>query len=183
MKYLFTFKRLLLASCVALTLPLAAHAEPATEDRGHQTCERHTPDHSDHQVDSGMRGMGIPPQLRYLDLTEAQEDSIFKFMHGQIPGMREQFKQKRQAMAELRKLSNSASFDEAKAQKLADKLAALEKEFILTRARNESRIYSLLTPQQRQKLEEHKQERHDHGQDEFVRFKPRHSEMPIFRQS
>jgi len=165
MRQLFSSKQLLILLAVA-AIPLSLMAEPM---HGHTDGLRCMEQRADHQ--GNPEHAGIPPSLRSLNLTDAQEDSIFKLMYAQIPGIRDQAKQKHITMDELRKLSNSDSFDDAKAQKLAEKLAGIEKELILSRVRNEAKIYSILTPEQRQKLEEKRVDKESSGHDEFVKYR------------
>lgn len=67
---------------------------------------------------------------------------------------------------ELKQLSQAPQFDESKAKAVADKLANLEKEGVLNRARTESKVLALLTPEQREQalknMEELKQHRVEH---------------------
>ncbi|MDO9280901.1 MAG: hypothetical protein Q7T88_00810 [Methylotenera sp.] len=46
-------------------------------------------------------------------------------------------------------------------QVFADKIAKLEKEKVITRARHEAKVFALLTPEQRKKAREFKD--HEHG--------------------
>ena len=60
--------------------------------------------------------------------------------------MRNAHKQYRLLIEELRATAQADTFDDAKAQQLADKAASLEKEKVLMIARNEAKIFALLTP-------------------------------------
>jgi periplasmic protein CpxP/Spy len=133
--------RFLIASSLALGVPLAVHAQ-ATPDRTH--AQMH-----------GQHGQGGPQRLlRRLDLTEAQRDQVFKIFHDQAPAMREQMKVARRASQELRQASLSPNFDRARARQLADTQAKALSEVALMRADNMSRVVAILTPDQRSKLQQ-----------------------------
>lgn len=172
MKQYFSIKKILLASCIALSVPmmaLPAMANPAGgSDGGH--CEK------GQNMHSGMRGGpggemmgGIPPHLKQLNLTEAQQDQVFKIMYDQIPAMREQHKARKNITEELHNLAQADRFDDAKAQQLTEQLAKMGKEATLNRTRTEAKIFALLTPEQRQKARDfesrHKDDKHGMGED------------------
>jgi len=178
MKPVFNLKRTFAIACISLALPLTLQAEPLVDGTrgldnqksGH--CERH---HGDHK--GGPRGanfmQGIPHYLRGVDLTEAQRDQLFKLMYAQLPTMREQGKLRHKTMQELRAVSSAESFDDAKAQQLAAQLATLEKDMALARARNDAKVFAILTPEQRQQVQDARKAREEHRHDEPVNFKGR----------
>jgi periplasmic protein CpxP/Spy len=94
----------------------------------------------------------LPPHLRGLALTEAQQDKVFEIVYPLLPSMRDNRKQKHELVQALRKLGNSDSLDEAKLKELSEKLATLEKNEAINRTRVESKIYAVLTLEQREKL-------------------------------
>lgn len=95
---------------------------------------------------------GMPPFLHGLDLSEAQQDKIFELMHQQAPVMREKAKAADQAKAALHQLALAESYDESQARTLAQATAQAESEVSLLRIRNEQKIYTLLTTEQRQRF-------------------------------
>ena len=97
-------------------------------------------------------GGGMMRALRGLDLSEAQRDAVFEIMHGQAPAMRERMKALRKARLELRALAQSADFDAARARARADAVGRAMADLALARAESGSRIYKLLTPEQRARL-------------------------------
>lgn len=152
-KQKFSLKQVLLASFLAVSLPAAALAHAEHDGDKGQRCERGGIfQHGVHE--------GKPPYLHGLDLTSAQEDQLFNLNYAQIPAMRDQHKQHRQLMEELRATAQADKFDDAKAQQLADKVAKLEKEQVLARARHDAKVFALLTPEQRNKAREFKFEEH-----------------------
>lgn len=161
MNSLFTLKKVMAASLLALSLPLASLAMAHDGDRGDG------PHCNKGQQHQGFQKSGLPPHLKALDLSDKQKDEIFALMHNQAPAFREQHKERMKLMAELRATSQADQYDDAKAQQIADRLAALDKEKTLTHARNGAKIYALLTPEQRAKAREFKWERHGshHEQD------------------
>jgi len=134
-------QRLLLATALAGALPLAAYAQPAPPVAG-----------------PGMPGgpgmhEGGPGFLRGLDLSEAQRDKIFAIHHALAPQMRDKFKIVRKSHEDLRALSTSPQYDDAKAKALADAGARAMADIALLKARSEHDIYALLTPEQKAQAE------------------------------
>jgi len=148
----FSFKKMIIASVLAISLPVASVAY--AEHDGHQGkhCERGAKSH--HGMHMGKPGM--PMYLHGLTLSSAQEDQLFELMHAQMPNLRNQHKQHRQVVEELHAAARAEKFDEAKVQQLADKAASLEKEKVLMLARQDAKIFALLTPEQRKKAREFK---------------------------
>ncbi|MCU0812330.1 MAG: Spy/CpxP family protein refolding chaperone [Thiobacillaceae bacterium] len=143
-------KRFLAAAGVALALPLTAAAFPGPHG-GHHGCG----DFASHGG-PGMGGGMMPPHLRGLNLTEAQRDKIFEIMHAQAPAMREKGKAVFKAQADLRALTASPDYSEAKARSLADAAAKTMSEMTLARVQAERQVYDVLTPEQRKQLAEMK---------------------------
>ena len=112
----------------------------------------------------GMHDGGPRQWLRRLDLSEAQRDQVFKIFHDQAPALREQAKAARQASQELHQSALSGSFDRARARQLADAQAKALSEMALLRADTMSRVVALLTPEQRQKLQQHNERRGQRSQ-------------------
>lgn len=165
MNSLFTLKKVIAASILALSLPLATVA--IAHDGGHQDNGSKAGQHCNKGQHQGFHKSGLPHHLKALDLSDKQKDEIFALIHNQVPAMREQHKERVKLMAELRATTQADQYDDAKAQKIAERLASLDKEKTLTRARNGAKIYALLTPEQRAKAREFKWERHgfNHEQD------------------
>jgi protein CpxP len=92
--------------------------------------------------------------LRGLDLTEAQRDQIFEIRHAQVPAMRAQMKTLRAARKALRELALAPQYDAAQAQSSADALAKATSQMMLMRIDMTRKMLAVLTPEQRQKLDE-----------------------------
>lgn len=136
----------LLASSIGLGLaPLAANAQPAGgEGMGHHR---------------GNAMMG----LRGLNLTEAQRDQVFKIHHDQEPAVHEQMKQVQRSREDLRQLAMADRFDEARARQIADTQAKALANLAVMRAQTMARIREILTPEQRQRLDQQGRERRGQG--------------------
>lgn len=142
-----TFKTFLAAAFITMAATGMAVAEQGDkgEQSGHCAKGGH---HNRHHA--GAHGFGQPHFLHGITLTSEQEDKIFALNHAEAPKAREQMKQRHALHQELREVSQAAQFDEAKAKTIADKLANLEKEGALNRARAESKVLAVLTPEQRE---------------------------------
>ena len=143
-------KRFLAAAGIALVLPLTAAAFSGPHG-GHHGCG----DFAAHGG-PGMGGGMMPPHLRGLNLSEPQRDKIFEIMHAQAPAMRDKAKAWRKAEDELRALTASPDYSDAKARSLADASAKAMADMTLARARTERQVFDVLTPEQRQQLSEMK---------------------------
>jgi Spy/CpxP family protein refolding chaperone len=144
-----TLIHFMLASSVALGLPLAASARPMMD--GPEGCC------SPMQM-MGERGMPggkhLPPFLRELKLSETQRDRIFDLMQAKAPAMREQAKAMRKSQMELRQLGMSDEYSEARAKVLADANAQAMARMGQLQASASHQVYQLLTPEQRKQMEE-----------------------------
>ena len=163
----FTLKRMVLAAALAGALPLAALAQPAPGGDGpgmgpgmgmHQHRGEGRPDgmRGGMGMGEGMHGHGAG-FLRGLDLTDAQKDKIFAIHYAQMPQMRDKFKIVRKSHEDLRALTTSPQYDDAKAKALADAGARAMADIALLKARSEHDIYALLTPEQKAQAEKNRE--------------------------
>jgi len=183
MSILPEMKQLIIMTSLVLAWPLGAFAgsppaagsDPAADRPAH---EHEMPgcrmaggfdlgDGMDREEMAGADGW-VPPPLRMLQLSEAQEDKVFAIMHAEAPQARDLGKAVRNAHRGLHELATSAKYDEAKAKGLADSLGKALSEAALLRARTHHQIYEVLTPEQRDALEGHAKHGGEHG--------PRHHE-------
>jgi len=127
----------LFASSIGLGLgPLAANAQPMdSEEMGH---------HRGHAM-MGLRG---------LNLTEAQRDQVFKIHHDQASAVHEQMKVVERSRQDLRQLAMADRFDEARARQIADTQAKALANLAVMRAQTMARVREILTPEQRQQLDQ-----------------------------
>lgn len=160
MKHLHRY-RSLLPTLLLSSLPFAAHAHPP-HGEGPDRCEPGPAQHRPPPFGEGRFGPGdpgIPPHLRALHLTEAQQDKVFDILHGSMPAMREKMKVARGAREALETLAMSDRFDVQKARSLADAHAKAMAEVMLARAEADAGIYAVLTPDQRAQLDAHRRDR------------------------
>lgn len=159
-----SFKHLLAIASFAAALPSMA-AQAGSDEGG--CCQRHGEGMNGHGGRMMMPGDGmmgsIPPFLHGLKLTDEQRDAIFNITYKQAPAMRDKEKSLRKAHEALHELATSGKFDEVKAKSLAQDIADNLGAITLMRARVESDIYAVLTPDQRKKIDEAREQ----GKDDF----------------
>lgn len=137
-------------AALLLTAPFLAHAQPP--DMVIQPCMAKMGHHQQHDGRAFGGHEPTPPFLHGLTLSETQKDQVFELMHKQAPTMRDKAKASHQAMDELRQLSLSDNYDEARAKKLARNAADAQSEMTLLRMQSDQKILALLTPEQRKEL-------------------------------
>lgn len=98
-------------------------------------------------------GDGLPPFLRDVELSEAQQDKVFAATHAQAPLLREQQKIAFKAHEQLRELASSTRYDDARAAALASSAAQAMAKISLQHARLEQQLLAVLTPEQRQQVD------------------------------
>jgi Spy/CpxP family protein refolding chaperone len=141
-------KRFLIAASVALAVPLSAAAFG-----DHPGCDMEAHGGPGHHM---MGGNMLPPHLHGLKLTEAQQDKVFEIMHAQAPVMREKANTLHKVERDLRALTATPEYSDAKAQFLADMAAKAMSEMTLARAKADRQVFELLTPEQQKQLAEAK---------------------------
>jgi Spy/CpxP family protein refolding chaperone len=99
-----------------------------------------------------MAGMPMPPYLRGLRLSDAQEDAIQDIFLGQARALRERARTIAKADEELRAMSLATDFDEARARALIDASSNAMAQLKLMRLRADRQILALLSPEQRRQL-------------------------------
>jgi periplasmic protein CpxP/Spy len=109
----------------------------------------------------------------YLNLSDAQQAQIKQIMHSTHPAMEPLFQQEMQNHKAMMQLIMSNSFDEAKAQTLAQQSASIHEQIEVAHAKAAAQAYQVLTPAQKTQLseflakrearmQEHMQEREQH---------------------
>jgi len=158
------------SSPAAPATPAAPPGHEARHGAGHESGEehRHARHHGGH--DGMHRGMGMEMGngmefLRGVRLSDAQRDQVFSLMHQQAPVMRDKAKALGKTRQELRALTLSPQFDEARARSLSDSLAAGIADMTMVRARHAHAVWQLLTPEQKSQVEARRAraEAGDHG--------------------
>lgn len=151
--------RFLVASSIALGVASLAQAQPAPAPGGGHGAQRMAMDgHGHGHGHGGMRGM-----FRSLNLSEAQQDQIFKIHHEQAPAFREQAKKVRAAREELRKLAHADRLDEGQVRRAADAQAKAMSDLAVMHAQTLNRVRSVLTPEQRSQFDKMREQRMGRG--------------------
>lgn len=160
----FSFKRLAVTAAFALALPLGAAAFDGSPGPGGCGGMGGGPGFGHPGMGMGGMGMGMGgggwshQGLQRLNLTEAQRDRVFDITHTNAPVMRDNMKAMQKARADLQALVMSPDYSDAKVKELADAVAAASSKMALDRIKMERQVYDVLTPDQRQKLAEMKNE-------------------------
>ena len=102
---------------------------------------------------------GLPPFLRGIDLSEAQQDKIFAATYALAPLLREQEKIAFKAHEQLRALAASSAYDDAQASALANTAAQAMAKISLQQARLEQQLLAVLTQEQRQQAQQQRDSR------------------------
>ncbi|HET9839798.1 MAG TPA: Spy/CpxP family protein refolding chaperone [Candidatus Angelobacter sp.] len=116
----------------------------------------------------GHRHGGMLEKMtRELNLTEAQQTQIKNIMadeQSRTRPLREKLRQNRQAQS----LKVDGNFDDTQVRAFANNQAQIMRDLIIEKERTKSQIYSVLTPDQRQKalqlIQQHEQRRQERQQ-------------------
>ena len=133
----------LIASSLALGVPLIADAQNDPQRGPDQVQPR-----GEHRHGGAQR------MFRRLELTETQREQVNRIFEEQRPALREQMEIARKAGQELRQAATAPNFDRNRARQLADTQAKALGEAAFLRADGMSRVVALLTPEQREKLQQ-----------------------------
>lgn len=149
--------------------PPPAHAEGAPGPQAHDMQPgldhgRQGPGPQFGRADEANPEIGLPPPpwMRGLHLSEAQEDKIFTITYEQLPALREQMKTLRRVHSELRDLPFADKFDASRAKALTDQLAHATAALELAHTTAQSKIWAVLTPEQRKEVTERMQHHETH---------------------
>ena len=91
----------------------------------------------------------------YLDLTDAQQAQVKQILDREKPNMKPMFQQMMQSHKDMQAVVQAATFDEAKARTVATAQAQNMIEIEVQKARVESELYQVLTPDQKTKMNEY----------------------------
>lgn len=142
MKANSTIFRFLAVSALALAVPMSAMA-------GHGG---NFASHDRPSADMG-RGHGMP-ELFGIDLTAAQITQLSALRDEQRKLFDDKFKAMRDQREALRKLAMSDTYTPAAAADLSTKIGAAEAEMVKLHAEHGNKLYKILTPEQRTKLQQ-----------------------------
>lgn len=155
---------LLLLSGMAFVTPVLSQAAPTPPE----AAQRSGP-----AADRGMRAPGaeaphapgLPFFLGRVRLSEEQDDRVFALVHAQEPALRNARKTEERTHHDLLELVMSGNYDDAKAAELARAGASAAAEASLIRARIDSQVLAILTPEQRRAITERPPEFAPQGHD------------------
>lgn len=114
-----------------------------------------------HEGHGWHREGGMPRIFERLDLSQQQREQINQIMDEGKQARQERKKALWQNRKALRDQAMADTYDAQRVQELADQQAKLNAELTVMRTESFYRIYSVLTPDQKQKLAELKQQRKD----------------------
>jgi len=97
----------------------------------------------------------------YLDLSDAQQAQMKQILEKERPTMQPLLQQLGQGRQQLRQLEETDSFDEAKVRALVGQNSQNLTELIVQKARIESELFQVLTPEQRTKFVDFMNRHHD----------------------
>jgi len=145
-----SISRFMIASSIALGVSLPVSANTAGDIN--PDCKDHYERHGRHGEFNAER-RSVPPYLKKLNLTGEQKGKIESLMKNEAQAMRDKGQAMHKSMMELRHISMSSEYDEAKVKTLAESSAKGMAEMVEQRARTDNQIYQLLTPEQRKQME------------------------------
>jgi Spy/CpxP family protein refolding chaperone len=147
-----TYSTLALVAAMAAAPMIATAAPDGGSDNGPDGGMPHH--HQKMQRGHDMQGRWSHSMLHRLNLTQAQQDQIFKIRHDQAQAFYDQRKALRAAAKSLHEITTANSFNQDQAKQAAGALGQAESQLALLRAQTQAQIRAVLTPEQRQKLAE-----------------------------
>lgn len=127
--------------------PYAAAESPSPHDHNMHYMRDGMHKHCEHHHGRGMRAM-----LKQLDLSEEQRGRIDAVSQELKPQFKEKWTALRNVSKQLSALGMSDNYDESRVNDLADKKGDITAELEKLKAVKATRIYAVLTPEQREKL-------------------------------
>ena len=101
---------------------------------------------------------------RALDLNDAQQQQVKSLVEAQRPALKGLMQQMASQRAQLLAATQNGQFDAAKVQAIANQQGQTMANLIVVRQELQSKIYTLLTPEQRTKFDQMQQRRLEHMQ-------------------
>lgn len=108
--------------------------------------------------DFGERGGGPIPFLRDLNLTDAQKAQVKQIVDNFEASTKELHQKLRAMRSQEGNVLKDGAFDEAAVRSAAQARASIEVELEVARARMRSQVYAILTPEQKAKIAERRQQ-------------------------
>lgn len=175
-KLLFSLNYKKMAAITCLGISALAIAEPNDMDAHHSGCK-----HQEHIQDKAfmpspefMPPPSMPRFLFGIKLTEEQNDKIFALTYPEIPKKHDRMKQRVQLIKSIQALSSSEKFDEGEAKIIAEKLATIDKEELVSNSIIENKIFQILTTEQRSQLLKNQTQESDPKMMRPIHFIPTH---------
>lgn len=103
---------------------------------------------------ASLGGPAVPPWMRHLHLSEAQQDAVFNVLHEQEPTLRERFKAVRASREALHAAALTAGTDAARLRQLAETAGKADAELAVLTAQTDQKLLQILTPEQQQALQD-----------------------------
>jgi len=144
----------LAASIVGLAVAVPASARPHGEWGHHRGADG-----------PGFEGRGGPGgglggrMMRELDLSEAQRDKMFEIRHASQPAMHAKMNDLRKNRVALREAATARDYDAGRVRALADEGAKIQADLTVMRVETQQKALAVLTPEQRAKLEQAREQR------------------------
>ena len=104
------------------------------------------------QRDGMSGGHALAFFSRQLDLTDAQQAQAKEIMAKEKPALQPLIQQMAQSRHQLRQFEESSNFDEAQVRAIATQQAQTMTELMVQKARIETELVKILTPEQKAKL-------------------------------
>jgi len=101
---------------------------------------------------------------RALDLNDAQQQQVKSLVEAQRPVLKGLMQQMASQRAQMLAATQNGQFDAAKVQAIANQQGQTMANLIVVRQELQSKIYTLLTPEQRTKFDQMQQRRLEHMQ-------------------
>jgi len=101
---------------------------------------------------------------RALDLNDAQQQQVKSLVEAQRPALKGLMQQMASQRAQMMAATQNGQFDAAKVQAIANQQGQTMANLIVVRQELQSKIYTLLTPEQRTKFDQMQQRRLEHMQ-------------------
>jgi periplasmic protein CpxP/Spy len=95
-----------------------------------------------------------PMMAEMLDLTDAQQAQVKEIFHNGRATMKPLWQQEHESHKSMMQLITSGSFDQAKAQTIANQEAQIHAQMEVQRAQLMAQAYQVLTPEQKTRLNE-----------------------------
>ncbi|HET7208965.1 MAG TPA: Spy/CpxP family protein refolding chaperone [Terriglobales bacterium] len=125
-------------------------------------------EHGMHHGGFGFEGKMLRMMTHALNLTDAQQAQVKQIIAAEKPNLLPLIQQTTQGRQQIMQQVTSGNFDEAKVRSLAIQQSQTQTELTVERAKIESQIFNILTPDQKTKavelLQRHEQRMQQHFQ-------------------